>query len=184
MLRHTAAPPTWHTKSRCHLILENEENPYWDDAIDKYLKRPRNNIFDNITYPKYHQKYQILHKLANPNRQYWIDLNDKYVVKRQKDILVRFHYTSVESGEEFFYQQLLLRFPFYDESELLNNFMTYKEYFQFKFPQEYEELISDIKKESTIQYNTIVNNYNRLIQQITSNINEDLQIIIKKVLTN
>src|SRR5947207_71144 len=60
--------------------------------------------------------------------------------------------------------------------------MTYKEHFQFKFPQEYEELISDIKKESTIQYNTIVNNYNRLIQQITSNINEDLQNINGKTI--
>ena len=24
-----------------HIILENEENPYWDDVIDKYLKRPK-----------------------------------------------------------------------------------------------------------------------------------------------
>ena len=34
--------------------------------------------------------------------------------------------------------------------------MTYKEHFQFKFPQEYEELISDIKKESTIQYYIVI----------------------------
>ena len=62
-----SSPPFSRSKSikPIHLILENEENPYWDDAIDKYLKRPRNNIFDNITYPKYHQKYQVLHKLAN-----------------------------------------------------------------------------------------------------------------------
>src|SRR6266516_749511 len=138
-----SSPPFSRSKSikPIHLILENDENPYWENAIDKYLKRPENNIFDDITYPKYHQQYQICQKLANQNRQNWIDLNGRYVIKRQKDILVRFHHTSIESGEEFFYQQLLLRFPFRDETELLNNFATYKEHFQYKFPQEYEELI-------------------------------------------
>src|SRR6266511_2223913 len=179
-----SAPPFSRSKSikPIHIILENNENPYWDDAIDKYLKRPQNNIFNEITYPKYHQQYQISSKLTNLNRQYWTDLNGNYVIKRQKDILVRFHHTTVESGEEFFYQQLLLRFPFHDEAELLNGFNTYKEHFQSKFPQEYQELISDIKKNSTIQYNMIVENYNQLIQQITSNLNTDLQLIINQQL--
>ena len=131
-----SAPPFFRSKSikPIHIILENEENPYWDDAIDKYLKRPQNNIFDEITYSKYHQQYQISSKLTNLNRQYWIDLNGRYVIKRQKDILVRFHHVSIESGEEFFYQQLLLRFSFHNEAELLGNFNTYKEHFQSKFP--------------------------------------------------
>jgi len=100
-----SAPSFFRSKSikPVHIILENEENPYWDDAIDKYLKRPQNNIFNEITYPKYHQQYQISFKLTNPNKQYWIDLNGRYVIKRQKDILVRFHHISIESGEEFFY---------------------------------------------------------------------------------
>src|SRR6266496_2968321 len=181
-----SSPPSSRSKSikPIHLISENEENPYWDDAIDKYLSRPQNAIFDNITYPKYHQKYQILSKLTNLNRQYWIDYNNKYVVKRKKDILARFHHTSVETGEEFFYQQLLLRFPFRNEEELLNNFSTYREHFQSKFQQEYNEIISDIKKESTIQFNMIVENYNQLIYQITSDIDSNLQIIIKKQLSS
>src|SRR6266542_2227779 len=179
-----SAPSFFRSKSikPVHIILENEENPYWDDAIDKYLKRPQNNIFNEITYPKYHQQYQISFKLTNLNKQYWIDLNGRYVIKRQKDILVRFHHISIESGEEFFYQQLLLRFSFHNEEELLGNFNTYKEHFQLKFPQEYQELISDIKKKSTIQYNTIVDNYNQLIQKITSNLNIDLQITINQQL--
>jgi len=109
-----SAPPFSRSRSikPVHIILSDNENPYWDDAIDKYLKRPRNTIFNEITYPKYHQQYQICTKLTNPNRQHWIDLNGNYVVKRQKEILVRFHYTTVDSGGEFFYQQLLLRFPF------------------------------------------------------------------------
>ncbi|PKK66742.1 hypothetical protein RhiirC2_21588 [Rhizophagus irregularis] len=151
------------------------KNPYWDNAIDKYLKRPRNAIFDEITYPKYHQQYQICSLLTNSNRPYWIDFNEK-------EILVRFHYASIESGEEFFYQQLLLRFPFYNETELLNNFNTYKEHFQSKFPQEYQELIAHIKRKSVIQYDMIVENYYQIIHQITSNFNANLQDIINQQL--
>src|ERR1043166_9896805 len=79
-----SSPPFSRSKSikPIHMILENDENPYWDDAIDKYLKRPQENIFDEITYSKYHQQYQISSKLTNPNRQYWIDLNGRYVIKR------------------------------------------------------------------------------------------------------
>ena len=182
-----SSPPFSRSKSikPIHLISENEENPYWDDAIDKYLNRPQNDIFDNITYPIYHQKYQILYKLTNPNRQYWIDLNNKYVVKRQKDILVRFHHTSVESEEEFFYQQLLLRFPFYNEAQLLGNFTTYKEHFQSKFSQEYQELTTHIKRKSIVQYNLIIENYHQLIQQIASIFNNmHLQDIVSQQLNS
>ncbi len=53
------ASPFFRSKSikPIHMILENNENPYWDDAINKYLKRPQNDIFNEITYPKYHQQY-------------------------------------------------------------------------------------------------------------------------------
>jgi hypothetical protein len=182
-----SAPPFSRSKSikPVHMILDDNENPYWDDAIDKYLKRPRNVIFNEITYPKYHQQYQICSKLTNPNRQHWIDLNGKYVVKRQKEILVRFHYTTIESGEEFFYQQLLLRFPFYDEAQLLSNFTTYKECFQSKFPQEYQELTTNIKRKSIIQYNMIIENYHQLIQQITLTFNNtNLQDIVSQQLNS
>ncbi|GES86521.1 DNA helicase Pif1, ATP-dependent [Rhizophagus clarus] len=167
-----------------YLILENEENPYWNDAIEKYLKRPQSDIFHNITYPKYHQQYQISSKPPNISRQYWIDLNGNYIIKRQKDILVIFHHTLVKSGEEFFYEQLLLRFLFRDEAELLNDFATYKEHFQSKFPQEYGRLVSDIKKQSTIQSNATIENYLQLIQKITLNINGNLQAIINQQLAS
>ena len=99
-----SAPPFSRSKSikPIHMILNDDENPYWDDAIEKYLKRPQNVIFNEITYPKYHQQYKISSKLPNSNRLYWVDLTGKYVVKRKKEILVRFHYTTIESGKEFF----------------------------------------------------------------------------------
>ena len=67
-----SAPPFFRSKSikPVHIILENEENPYWNDTINKYFKRPQNNIFNKITYPKYYQQYQIFFKLINLNKQY------------------------------------------------------------------------------------------------------------------
>ncbi len=52
------------------MILEDKENPYWKDAINKYLKRPQNNIFNEITYSKYYQQYKIYSKLTNLNKQH------------------------------------------------------------------------------------------------------------------
>ncbi|CAB4467527.1 unnamed protein product [Rhizophagus irregularis] len=31
------------------ILLDDCENPYWDDAIDKYLKRPQDIVFNEIT---------------------------------------------------------------------------------------------------------------------------------------
>lgn len=65
-----SAPPFSRSKSikPIHMILNNNENPHWDDAIVKYLKRPRNAIFNEIIYPKYHQQYQLYSKLTNSNK--------------------------------------------------------------------------------------------------------------------
>ena len=100
-----STPPFSRSKSikPIHMILDDNENPYWDNAIEKYLKRPQDAIFNEITYSKYHQQYKICSKLPNLNRSYWFDLNGNYVVKRKKEILVQFHYTTIEPGDEFFY---------------------------------------------------------------------------------
>ncbi len=67
-----SAPPFSRFKSikPIHMILEDKENPYWKDAINKYLKRPQNNIFNEITYSKYYQQYKIYSKLTNLNKQH------------------------------------------------------------------------------------------------------------------
>jgi len=32
------------------LIDDNDDNPYWDDSIDKYFARPLDPLFQQITY--------------------------------------------------------------------------------------------------------------------------------------
>ena len=62
-----STPPNIRTKSIKPLYLLDNENsdPYWADAIDKYFLRPINLCFNNITYPYYHQNYKI--KSNRPN---------------------------------------------------------------------------------------------------------------------
>jgi hypothetical protein len=49
----TTKPPN----TRTHIILstymieEDNENPYYDDTITKYMSRPHTSEFENLTYP-------------------------------------------------------------------------------------------------------------------------------------
>ncbi|CAG8796667.1 16942_t:CDS:2, partial [Gigaspora rosea] len=58
-------PELYHlvTTYQIHRALENddddEEKPYWDDAIDKYFSRPKTDEFRSITYPKYFKNYNL-----------------------------------------------------------------------------------------------------------------------------
>ncbi|CAJ0875986.1 5472_t:CDS:2 [Entrophospora sp. SA101] len=38
---------------------DDEEKPYFDDAIDKYFDRPSNELFESLTYPEYFQRFKV-----------------------------------------------------------------------------------------------------------------------------
>ena len=35
------------------MLKEDDDNPYYDDAIMKYMSRPHLPEFENLTYPQY-----------------------------------------------------------------------------------------------------------------------------------
>ncbi|CAJ0650114.1 1000_t:CDS:2, partial [Entrophospora sp. SA101] len=41
-------------------------DPYFDDVIDKYFCRPKNHIFESMTYPDYFRDYNIKNKPPGP----------------------------------------------------------------------------------------------------------------------
>jgi len=92
-----------------HLITDPNMNPYWDDAIDKYFARPADNLFDNLTYPNYHANYMIQKKLPNARTIYWRDMKNRIVTKRKTPLLLRYPPFTIEHGDVFFFQQLLLK---------------------------------------------------------------------------
>ena len=115
-------PPTnrLHAIKPVSLISDNEDDPYWKDAVEKYFARPNTDQFDGITYPEYHKNFRISTKITTSknNEIYKDDLNN-YVVRRNSPIIVRHRYLKLQDAELFFYQQLLLTVPCRSEEELL-----------------------------------------------------------------
>jgi len=88
----TELPPTQsRTILPIYMLDEDEENPYYDDTIMKYLARPQNPDFENLTYPQYYEQYSITPSHPQTtSRQVFRDELNNYVVKRAKEILVRY----------------------------------------------------------------------------------------------
>jgi hypothetical protein len=49
------------------LIDENDDNPYYPDAVEKYFARPQDHLFSDITYPDYFRYYNISPKKNKSN---------------------------------------------------------------------------------------------------------------------
>ena len=57
-----SSPSGYRTRAIKPIWMLNEQNnidPYYEDAIDKYFERPNNPEFNDITYPEYYRKYKI-----------------------------------------------------------------------------------------------------------------------------
>ena len=52
-----------------HLLINEDDDPYFTDSIEKYMSRPIDPIFNQITYLKYFEEYIIQKKrLTNTRR--------------------------------------------------------------------------------------------------------------------
>ncbi|CAG8763698.1 17522_t:CDS:1 [Gigaspora rosea] len=105
----TTDPPSTRTRSvlPAYMIEEDDENPYYDDTVMKYMHRPHDPQFENLTYPQYYEKYSITPSQPTTSRHTYRDELGNYVVKRKKEIIIRNHLLRIEDGELYFYQQLL-----------------------------------------------------------------------------
>src|ERR1044071_411900 len=126
---------------------ENEENeneqdkPYFDDAIDKYFDRPRNDTFENMTYPDYFKNYNIKNNSSKINSESHTtqDLKNRLVTKRKKPHLLRFTNYRIDDGEPFFFQHLIMKIPTRSQNELLRNCSNFRERFQYEYPERYQQ---------------------------------------------
>ncbi|CAG8838135.1 38573_t:CDS:2, partial [Gigaspora margarita] len=94
-----------------HMIDENDENPYYNDTIMKYIHRLRIPEFENLTYPQYFEKYSVTPSRPTSHSIVHRDELFNYVVKRKKEIIIRYYQLKIDDGELYFYQQLLLNHP-------------------------------------------------------------------------
>src|SRR6185437_14846707 len=102
-------PPSLRSKAILPIqaILQNPDNPYYPDALEKYFQRPHGQEFDNILYEEYYQKYNICPPNARVPNNSTRDLHGRIIVRRHKQILTRKRYTKITDGERYFYNRLL-----------------------------------------------------------------------------
>src|SRR4051794_34592632 len=181
----TELPPT---RSRTilpiYMLDEDEENPYYDDTIMKYLARPRNPDFENLTYPQYYEQYSITPSHPQTtSRQVFCDELNNYVVKRAKEILVRYRFLKIDDGELYFYQKLLLTIPARNESDYITPGGTYREKFLSLFPN----FLTDFQNNITNSHQTQVFRFNtqfsemlaRLLQSLHQQLPTNLSRIVE-----
>ncbi|CAG8500526.1 12473_t:CDS:2 [Gigaspora rosea] len=78
----TTKPPL----TRSHAVLpvfiieEDDENPYYDDTIMKYMFRPYNPNFENLTYPQYFERYSITPSPLAPTQHFLSNLQTQSTI--------------------------------------------------------------------------------------------------------
>jgi len=174
----TTEPPNIRTRAiiPIYMIEEDDENPYYDDNIMKYMARPHLPEFDNLTYPQYFERYSITPSSpASTPRQIYHDELGNYVVKRSKEIVTRYQFLKIEDGEPYFYQQLLLRIPARNESDYkitLNG--TYREKFLSLFPDFLDELQNQITNTQQSRIIQLNNQFSEMLTRLLSSLSQQL----------
>jgi hypothetical protein len=166
---------------------DEDENPYFDDAIDKYFERPNNDIFKNLTYPDYFRNYNIGNKPPRPNSKlYWTkDQKNRYVIQRTKPLLLRFTNYHVDDGEPYFYQHIIMKQPAYSERNLLGGCSSFRERFRMLYPIRYEQTVSKLKQSSITSKTQLSESFKRVIKSVLSDMrkNELWDIIYEQLIS-
>jgi DNA replication protein DnaC len=181
----TTDPPSTRSKAIMPISLMdfNDDDPYWKDRIEKYFARPNNEIFNNITYREYYEKYNICGTFnGSSRRDIHTDSLGNYVIRRITPILTRIRYLSIEHGELYFYQQLLLSLPWRSEDELKGNYNTYRDHFIAKFPEKFEEALEQRHRSQHLQTMHMINQFNSLIEELFSSLQQILTDDIQKII--
>src|SRR4051794_29010302 len=75
-------PPSVRSKAvlPIYLLINEDDDSYFKDSIEKYMSRPIEPIFDQITYPEYFEKYVIQKsRPANTRRNTYQDQLGNYI---------------------------------------------------------------------------------------------------------
>ncbi|CAG8805574.1 5343_t:CDS:2, partial [Gigaspora margarita] len=97
----TTEPPPTRSRSvlLAYMIDENNENPYYNDTIMKYMHRPLNPEFENLTYPQYFEQYSIIPSQSTTSYPIYRDQLQNYIIKRTKKIMIRYRYLKLENAQ-------------------------------------------------------------------------------------
>jgi DNA replication protein DnaC len=122
------------------LLINNPNEPFWTDSIEKYFARPNSSTFNNMLYVDYFSLYKLTTTRPRQPSKVMQDALGNFVVKRGKKLLIRLRPLSIRDGEHYFYQLLLCKIPARNESDLYNSYPTYRAHFLARYPEETQRL--------------------------------------------
>ena len=76
--------------------MDDPENPYFPDVIEKYFARPNNDNFENLTFFQYHFVYRIERQKRKSKALSWKDGLGYFVYARNKVSLYISLYTLIK----------------------------------------------------------------------------------------
>ena len=136
-----------------------------------------------MTYREYHEKYDIRRTLNNPTRRNtYLDNLNNHVIERNISIITRIRYLTIEHGELYFYQQLLLTIPCRSENELKGNYDTYRDHFMERFSERFAELMQQNRRAQHLQTVNIMEQFNNLIEELLLSLQTILIQDIRKII--
>src|ERR1044071_3117524 len=178
-------PPNIRSKAvlPIHLLINEDDDPYFKDSIEKYMNRPIDSIFNQITYFKYFEEYVIQKKRpANTRRNIYQDQLGNYVIKRIKPIIVCHRFLKITDGELYFYQLLLKNTPVRSETELKAGFLTYRDRYTSMFPEMVQQ-IQENTQNHTEQIRQLMNlRYSEILDQLIKNLENTISHNIENIL--
>ena len=180
-------PPNIRSKAvlPVHLLINEEDDPYFKDPVEKYMNRPTDETFDQITYPEYFERYIVQkNRPTNTRRNIFQDQLGNYVFERTKPIIVRHRFLKTTDGELYFYQLLLKNIPVRSEEELKGGYSTYRDHFTSMYPHVVEQIQHDTQN-YTEQVRQIMNlRYAEILDQLLSNLENIIPPNIRNILKN
>ena len=131
------------TKKQINAMDDDEKNVFKETQLEYYCLRPKTVEFETMNIIDYFSKYEItvyyttdLQKLKKKTNAFILkDVNNNIIEKKSKPSIVRYHRLDVSEGEKYYFQQLILYYPFRQISDLIsdNNITkTYHEEWQMK----------------------------------------------------
>jgi len=179
----TTDPPNTRTRTIMPVaqILQNEEDPYYKDTIEKYFARPQVPTFDRLTYEQYYRKFDVNSSAPRSRTQITFpDLLGNWITPRKSELIVRFRPLRISDGESYFYQLLLRLKSWRSEDELRGSYQSYREHYLSLFPEQRTEIQSHIATnieryqfQRTHQFNQILDDLLNRLQIEIANFNVD-----------
>jgi len=167
-----------------HQVLQDPDNPYFPDALEKYFSRPE--AYEDLTYFRYFQHCQVSKKrIMNRDgpRPGFQDMQGYWVYQRSKTKLIRTPYRRLCDGESFFLHHLLCLSPWRSDEEILGNAQTYRERLFTLDPTLFQALLQGHDERELSGRLAIGNEYLEMVQRIAEALPINLQDLVSRQLT-